>query len=266
MLEVRGLHVSYGSRPVLRGIDVVVGRGEVVSLVGPNGSGKTTLLRAITRVVPWTRGDVLVGGRSVARLSRKELARLVAVVPQSVVLPIGYTALEVVLMGRTPHLGFLAHEGPGDVRIAMEALELVGAAEFADRRVDELSGGERQRVVLARALAQEAPVLLLDEATANLDIGHQISTLQLVRRLARERGYAVVAAIHDLTLAGLYTDRMELMCEGRIVCGGPPRHVLEAQRLATVYGAAVTVLCDDCLPGPVVVPYADGAVAVADAS
>jgi len=267
VLEIQNLHVSYGSRAVLRGVSLTVRPGEVVALVGPNGSGKTTLLRAITRVVPWRQGDVLVAGQSVSRMSRKEIARWIAVVPQSIALPIGYTALEIVLMGRTPHLGFLAQEGPADHRIAAKSLELVGAAQFAGRRVDELSGGERQRVILARALAQRAPILLLDEATANLDIGHQISVLQLVRRLARQNQYAVVAAIHDLTLAGMYADRMELMCGGRIVCSGKPREVLDQERLAEVYGAQVTVLRDNHLPGPVVVPYGDGiAAAVPEAT
>jgi len=169
MLDVAGLRVAYGERPVLQGVDLSVSAGEVVGLVGPNGCGKTTLLKAITRVLPWAGGEVLLLGESASKLSRQELSRRVAVVPQNPALPVGYTALEVVLMGRTPHLGFLEQEGAEDYCRAREALRRVGALDLADRRVDELSAGERQNVVLARALAQETPILLLDEPTANLD-------------------------------------------------------------------------------------------------
>lgn len=259
MLEIRGLHTRYGERPVLRGLDLAVAPGEVVGLVGPNGCGKTTLIRAVTRLVPWAGGEVLILGEPASRLSRQELSRRVAVVPQSPALPVGYTALEVVLMGRTPHLGFLEQEGPQDYRRAREALATVGALELAERRVDELSGGERQRVVLARALAQDAPVLLLDEPTANLDIGHQIAVCRLVRELARRSRLAVLAAVHDLTLASLYCDRVALMSEGRIAAAGAPAEVLTTENIARAYGASVVVLWREGLPAPVIVPYLDGA-------
>jgi len=258
MLDVVRLRVSYGERPVLQGVDLSVAAGEVVGLVGPNGCGKTTLLKAITRVIPWQAGEVLLLGAPASKLSRQELSRRVAVVPQSPALPVGYTALEVVLMGRTPHLGFLDQEGADDYRRAREALQRVGAADFAERRVDELSGGERQNVVLARALAQDAPILLLDEPTANLDIGHQIAVAQLVRELASDRRLAVVAAIHDLTLAALYCDRLALMDAGALVANGPPEQVLTAENILQVYHARVVVLREPELPAPVVVPYTDG--------
>jgi iron complex transport system ATP-binding protein len=255
MLEVRDLSVSYGSRPVLRGLSLRVAAGEVVGLVGPNGSGKTTLLRAVTRVLPWQAGDVLIGETSAAALSRQELARLVAVVPQGPRLPAGYTALDVVLMGRTPRLSFLQQEGPRDLAAARTALERVGAAALAARSVDELSGGERQAVVLARALAQEAPVLLLDEPTANLDIGHQVAVGRLVRRLAAESGLAVLAALHDLTLASLYGDRLALLHEGVLIAEGGPAAVLTPENLRRAYGVGARVLRDSGLPGVVVLPY-----------
>lgn len=258
MLDVAGLRVAYGERPVLQGVDLSVSAGEVVGLVGPNGCGKTTLLKAITRVLPWAGGEVLLLGESASKLSRQELSRRVAVVPQNPALPVGYTALEVVLMGRTPHLGFLEQEGAEDYRRAREALRRVGALDLADRRVDELSAGERQNVVLARALAQETPILLLDEPTANLDIGHQIAVAQLVRELASDRRLAVLAAIHDLTLAALYCDRVALMSAGSIIATGPPEQVLTSGNILRAYNARVVILSGPSLPAPVVVPYTDG--------
>jgi iron complex transport system ATP-binding protein len=252
MLSVRNLHVSYGDVPVLRGVSLDVRPGEVVALVGPNGCGKTTLIRAITRVLPWASGHVVAGESSVRGLGPRDLARLIAVVPQNPQLPLGYTALEVVLMGRTPHLGFFDQEGPADFRRAEEALETAGVSHLAQRPVDELSGGERQNVVLARALAQDAPILLLDEPTANLDIGHQMSVASLVRRLAAS-GLAVLAAIHDLTLASLYSDRVVLMAGGLVLTEGPPSDVLTGPLIHTAYGADVTVLPGEG-HGPLIVP------------
>lgn len=252
MLRIEDLQAGYGDRAVLRGVSLLVNPGEVVALVGPNGCGKTTLLKAVTRVVPWIAGDVFAGEASVRDLSTRELSRRIAVVPQNPQLPLGYTAGEAVLMGRTPHLGFLEQEGPGDFRSVEAALARVGAGQLAGRRVDELSGGERQNVVLARALAQDTPILLLDEPTANLDIGHQISVAGLVRELAAS-GLAVLAAIHDLSLASLYSDRIALMWNGRIFRLGRPEEVLTEENLREVYGAEVTVL-SGLLPRPVVVP------------
>ena len=259
-LEIRGLHAAYGARTVLNGIDLAVQPGEVLGLVGPNGCGKTTLIRAITRLMPWRSGEVLVGDVPVTGLSRRELAQRIAVVPQMSPLPIGYTALDVVLMGRTPHLGFLEHEGANDYAIAREALARAGAAAMAERRVDELSGGEQQNVVLARALAQQTPVLLLDEPTAHLDIGHQMAVAELVRTLAHDHGIAVLAAIHDLTLASLSCDRMAIMAEGRLLAEGTPAEVLTAEYIEQAYGVRLRVL-HDAAPAPVIVPYSGGVIA-----
>lgn len=254
MLRVAGLRVAYGARTVLHGIDLVVAPGEIVGLVGPNGSGKTTLLKAITAAVPVQEGAASLEGVSLAGLDARERARRVAIVPQNPTLPVGFTARDVVVMGRTPHLGFFDQEGAADLRKAEHALGLTGALHLADRRVDELSGGERQRVVIARALAQESPVLLLDEPTANLDIGHQIAVAKLLRCLAPEKALCVLAALHDLTLASLHCDRLALMQEGRILADGPPAAVLTAANLQQAYGAATRILHPDDLPGPVVLP------------
>ncbi|MFQ5879793.1 MAG: ABC transporter ATP-binding protein [Dehalococcoidia bacterium] len=258
-LDIRNLHVSYGQRAVLRGVGLSAAAGEVVGLVGPNGCGKTTLLKAITHVVPWRSGEVRLLGEPASKLPPRELSRRVAVVPQNPILPVGYTTLEVVLMGRTPHLSFLEQEGAEDYRQARQALQTLGVLDLADRRVDELSGGERQNVVLARALAQEAPILLLDEPTANLDIGHQIAVARLVRELAHRSQLAVLAAIHDLTLASLYCDRVVLMAGGIIIATGTPAEVLTAANIAQAYDTGVVILKEPSLPAPAIIPYLDGA-------
>ena len=257
MLSVRGLHAAYDERPVLRGVDLDVGAGEVVGLVGPNGCGKTTLLRAINRSLPLKGGRVCLDEADITALSVRELARRVAVVPQNAEPPAGFSALEAVVMGRTAHLGFFAQEGAADYRLAAAALAMVGVADLRDRRVEELSGGERQKVVIARALAQEAPLLLLDEPTANLDIGQQVAVARLLRELAAAKGFAVLAAIHDLTLASLYCDRLALMAEGRIVASGAPAAVLTRENIARVYGLDAVVLRRPFLAGPAVLPLSE---------
>jgi iron complex transport system ATP-binding protein len=255
-IEVRGLTVAYNGRPVLEEVDLTVGPGEMVAVIGPNGAGKTSLLRAIAGTVRARAGEVLVEGRPMRELPRREAARLLAMVPQDPVIPRGMTAFEYVLLGRTPHIGYWGAESAGDHLRAGEALERLGASGFADRPMERLSGGERQRIVLARALAQDAGALLLDEPTTGLDIGHQQTVLGLVDGLRRERGIAVLGAFHDLTLAGQYSDRMVLLVEGRVEAEGPPHRVLQPATLARFSGARVVVLEG---PGgePLVVPVRD---------
>lgn len=257
-VTLEGVVAGYGARRVLQRLDLHVGRGEVVGLVGPNGCGKTTALKVIAGTLRASAGTVRLCGADVATLTRRERARLVAVVPQDPALPVGYTARESTVMGRTPHLGFLQQEGPADYAAADEALARVGAAPLADRTVDQLSGGERQLIVLARALAQGSPVLLLDEPTAGLDIGRQESTLELVRRLARDEGKTVLAAIHELTLASLYCDRIAIVHDGRVAAAGPPSAVLTRENISRAYGSDVILLHHPDLPAPVVVPYSGG--------
>ncbi len=254
MLSVRNLWAGYPGRPVLRGVDLEAGAGEVVALAGPNGSGKTTLVRAATGVVRPERGAVLLDGDDVRSLSTRERARRVAVVPQSAALPAGFSALEQVLMGRTPHLGLLESEGPRDLEVAREAMEATGCWSLASRPAQELSGGERQRVVLARALAQQPRILLLDELTSHLDLAHQVRALQLALRLGRSLGMAVLAAVHDLTLASLFADRIAFLSEGRIVIDGPPEEALRPEVIERVYGQAVVVLRHPTSGRPVVLP------------
>lgn len=262
MLSVRDLWAGYPStslraspsRSVLRGVDLTVNAGEVVALVGPNGCGKTTLFRAVTGVIRPERGQVRLAGEDASALTTRERARRVAVVPQAAPLPPGFSALEQVLLGRTPYLGLLASEGPGDLDAARRAMQSTDCWPLAERPVEELSGGERQRVVLARALAQEPRILLLDEPTSHLDLSHQVRTFELAARLGRELGLAVLAAVHDLTLASLFADRIAFLNDGRIELEGPPEQVLRPEVIQRVYGAPVVVLRHPTTGRPVVVP------------
>lgn len=257
---IRGLIVVYegaGRRVVaVRDLSLDVAAGELAALAGPNGSGKTTLVRALTGAVRPLAGEAWLCGDDARSLSYRELARRVAVVPQEPVLPEGFTALDAVLMGRTPHLRLLEREGPADVEAARRAMLATGTWDFATTPVGGLSGGERQRVVVARALAQETPVLLLDEPTAHLDIGHQASILGLVRSLCRSEGKAVLAVVHDLTLAAQYADRLVLLDAGVTVAEGPAEDVLRADLLGRVYGTRVDVFSHPETGKPVVAPRA----------
>ena len=262
-LKVRALTVAYltGKRSLvaLRDLSLALAAGELVGLVGPNGCGKTTLIRAVTKVVKPVSGQVRLSGDEVGSLPQAEIARRVAVVPQEPLLPEAFTALECVLMGRTPHLKLLENEGARDFNAARAAMERTGTWQLAERRVDELSGGERQRVVVARALAQETPVLLLDEPTAHLDIGHQAAVLGLMRTLCRDEGKAVLAVVHDLTLGAAYCDRLVMLRPGGTVAAeGSAEEILRPELLEEVYGTAVDVFPHPRTGRPVVAPRMEG--------
>ena len=243
-IELDAVTVTLGGRAVVRDVGAVVERGEWVALIGPNGAGKTTLLRAIAGLVAH-EGHVTLLGRAESELDRRERARLLAVVPQAPETPPWLTVAEYVLMGRTPHLGLLAREGDGDRDAAARALARLELDPLADRMLGTLSGGERQRVVVARALAQEAAIVLLDEPTAALDIGHQQQALELLDGLRERQGLTLVAAMHDLTLAAQYADRVLLLSRGCIVADGTPGEVLTEDALAEHYGATVRVVTVD---------------------
>ena len=233
--------VTLGGRPVVREVTASVDVGEWVALLGPNGAGKTSLLRAIAGLLPCD-GTVSLNGVATATLGRRARARILALVPQEPETPPWLTVGEYVLMGRTPHLGALAREGAVDRAAASRALVRLDLESFAGRTLGTLSGGERQRVVVARALAQEAPIVLLDEPTAALDIGHQQHALELLDALRASEGLTLVAAMHDLTLAAQYADRVLLLDRGRVVADGAPVDVLTETALAEHYGASVRVV------------------------
>lgn len=233
--------VVLGGRPVVDGIDLRVGVGEWLALIGPNGAGKTTVLRAIAGLVRFS-GAIELEGRPTGSMHRTELSRMLAVVPQEPSIPPWMTVSEYVLLGRTPHLGPLAKEGRRDREAAGRALTRLDLLDYRERRLGTLSGGEKQRVVVARALAQEARIVLLDEPTAALDIGHQQQALDLLDALRADSGLTLVAAMHDLTLAAQYADRMVLLDHGHVVANGTPHEVLTEVAIATHYGASIDVV------------------------
>lgn len=240
-LEFRSVSFSYGSDPLIEDLDLVVGAGEFLGLVGPNGSGKTTIVKLASRVLRPSSGRVLVGGEDVGRLRPRDLARRVAVVPQESGVSFPYRVAEIVLMGRAPYHGPLAFDGEKDLAVAREVMALTDTERLAERYFFELSGGEKQMVVIARALSQEPEILLLDEPTAFLDIRHQIEIYELIRRLNREQGITVVSVMHDLNLAGLYCERLLLLKQGRVVRTGPPGEVLTPASVREVFEADVHV-------------------------
>lgn len=251
-LALDRVSVSLGGAPVLNGLSCTVEPGEWVALIGPNGAGKTTALRAVASLVHYD-GSIHMLGDDARGLARTEVARRIALVPQVPLIPGAMTVREYVLLGRTPHLGYFGSEGRADHRAVDAALEQLDLVPFARRRLDTLSGGERQRATLARALAQDAPLLLLDEPTAALDMGRQQQVLEIVDRLRANRGLTVVSTMHDLTLAGQYADRLLLLDGGRLVAAGGADQVLTRALITEHYGAEVEVV-DAPGSGFVVVP------------
>jgi iron complex transport system ATP-binding protein len=252
VIELTRTSVMLGGRRVVDDVTASVADGEWVALIGPNGAGKTTLLRAIAGLVPFT-GEIALNGEPVTSLDRRELSRRVALVPQIPAVPVELTVADYVLLGRTPHVSYLSRESRHDVVATERALVRMDLGHLATRRIGTLSGGEWQRAVLARALAQEAPVLLLDEPTSALDIGRIQQALALVDALRVEQRLTVLSAMHDLTLAGQFAERLLLLSEGRLVASGSSREVLTESLVAEHYGAAVRVLEEDGV-GIAVVP------------
>jgi iron complex transport system ATP-binding protein len=240
-LAVNGLTVQLGGRAVVEDLALGVAPGEWTALIGPNGAGKTTTLRAIAGLVGY-RGTVRLGGKDAESMCGRERARRVAVVPQIPVTPPDMTVADYVLLGRTPHISYFGQESRADRHAAQRAIDRLDLVTFTARAMGSLSGGERQRVVLARALAQEADVVLLDEPTSALDLARQQQVLDLVDCLCRQDGLAVLSAMHDLTSAALYCDQVVLMSHGRAVASGPPREVLTEAKLGSHFGVAVRVV------------------------
>jgi iron complex transport system ATP-binding protein len=243
MIELRDVTVRFGTVDAVRDVSLTVESGEWIALIGPNGAGKTSMLRAMCRLVAF-RGEIELDGQSVRRLSRRELARVIAFVPQTPVTPHELTVAEYVLLGRTPYLAYLGDESRTDRLAAQRSLDRLELLSFADRPLGSLSGGELQRAVLARALAQEAPILMLDEPTTALDLGRQQQALELIDSL-RGDGLTVVSTLHDLTLAGQYADRLVLLDRGAVVAQGVPEDVLSVENLESYYEASVRVVREE---------------------
>ncbi len=255
-LKMQDVTLGYGHKVVVEDVTLQVKPGEMVALVGPNGCGKSTIIRALSRVISPYSGRVLLNGRDISQIPRRDLARRLGVVPQMPLLPSTFTAFEIVLMGRNPHLGLFQYEGPRDMAIAWQAMEKTSTQHLAQRRIGELSGGEIQCVVIARVLAQETEAILLDEPTANLDIGRQIEVLDLIKGLCRRDGLTVVAALHDLNLAAQYCDRLVLISNGRIHAEGTPGEVINADNIGQVYGSGSYIYTHPLSGLPAVLPNA----------
>jgi iron complex transport system ATP-binding protein len=251
-VAAHGVVVELGGARILHGVDLDVAPGEWVTVIGPNGAGKSTLLRAVGGLLAVASGSITLFGTALPKLKRRDRARLVATVPQSPVVPPGLSVFDYVLLGRTPYVPPLGRESARDLDAVRVVLHRLDLAAFAERPLETLSGGERQRVFLARALAQGATLVLLDEPTTALDIGHQQDVLELVDELRRDHGLTVVSTMHDLSIAGEYADRMVMLAQGRVAAAGAPAEVLTEELLAKHYRARVRILPGD--HGPLVVP------------
>jgi iron complex transport system ATP-binding protein len=236
VIDLRGLTVAYGGRTVLHGIDLAIGSGERVALIGPNGAGKSTLLRVVTGLVAPSEGTVAIGGDPLRSIDRATLARRVAVVPQQVVVPFAIRVEELVGLGRLPHEDPMRGARPADRAAVAAAIERVGIGHLLGRDVRELSLGERQLALVALAVAQATPVLILDEPTVHLDLRHQVGTMELLVDLNERDGTTVLAVLHDLGLAAAFFPRLVLIDAGRVVADGAPAEVLSDQRIRDVFG------------------------------
>jgi iron complex transport system ATP-binding protein len=241
MVELDAVTVDYDGRTAIDRVDVSVGRGEWLGLIGANGAGKTTLLRAVAGLVDYS-GELRLAGRSATSMGRRDRARAVSYVPQAPEMPADMSVFDYTLLGRTPHIAYLAVESPTDIAQCRQLLERLELTHLAQRHLSTLSGGERQRVVLARALAQEAPVLLMDEPTSALDLSHRVEALEIVDELRRDWGLTVLSALHDLTLAGQFVDRLLLLSDGAVAALGTPADVLDEAVLEKAFGAAVRII------------------------
>jgi ABC-type cobalamin/Fe3+-siderophores transport system ATPase subunit len=247
-LAATAVTAAYGTRVVLRECSFVVGSGEIVAVVGPNGAGKSTLLRVLAGLLRPTAGAVALDGHDLTTFSRSAIARRIAVVPQIFDTLFPFTVREVVSLGRTARLGSFGRASADDVAAVDRAIDELELVSLASRRIDRLSGGERQRAVLAMALAQETAVLLLDEPTVHLDPGHQLATLELLRKLGTSRQLTVCAVLHDLNLASAFASRIVAMANGRIVRDGTPLEVIRPDLVKSVFGEGLEVVARDGRP------------------
>lgn len=254
MLHVRDLTVSYGAATIIDGLVLDVPRGGVTTIVGPNGCGKSTLLRAVAGLIPRERGEVVLNGRNTAEMKRREIARTLAVLPQTPVAPDGLTVRDLVGRGRHPHQTWLRQTSGNDRAMVDEMMELTQVAEFAERPLERLSGGQRQRAWIAMVLAQDTPLVLLDEPTTYLDLSHSVELLALIRRLADDMGRTVVMVLHDLNLAARFSDQLVVMKGGEVQAAGTPAEVVSEQLLADVFSLPAVVTEDPVAGGPLIVP------------
>ncbi|NBO25222.1 MAG: ABC transporter ATP-binding protein [Actinobacteria bacterium] len=253
-LIVRELQVKLEKKLIVNDVYIDLSVGQWICIIGPNGAGKSSLLKALAGIIPST-GEILIDGTNVRDLSERDRACWIAYVAQEPVMPAGMRVFDYVLLGRTAHLKMLATESPKDLEIAHYVISELDLNDFIDRDVATLSGGERQRVAIGRALTQASPIILLDEPTTALDVGYQQEVLELIDKLRKEKKIAVISTMHDLTVSGLYPDRLMLLADGQVVASGSAESVLTRENIAKHYGANVTVI--DHVSGPIVIPERD---------
>ncbi len=258
MIELQNISFSYDDGPhALRGISLKVGKGEFVGILGPNGSGKTTLLKIISGILKAQRGALFLEGRPFEKVQHKNRAKFIAVVPQETSIPFSFSAVEVVLMGRAPYLKPFGFETKADIVIAKNAMSATDVSHLSERNIQELSGGEKQRVIVARALAQEPQLLLLDEPTTFLDIKHQMELYRLVKKRNEEDGLTVITVLHDINLASTFCDRIIFLKQGQIVADGTPHDVIKYAKIKEVFDTEVYVGINDLTGMPYYVPFAN---------
>lgn len=254
ILATEGATIGYGARSIVEALDLRIAPGAFTVLLGPNGSGKSTILRALARLLPLQAGAVLLDGRRISAMGSKEVARRVGLLAQGAVAPEGLRVIDLVRQGRYPHRAIFGGWSAGDEAAVQEALDLTRTQDLRDRPLEALSGGQRQRAWIAMALAQRAPILLLDEPTTYLDLAHQVELLELMRRLVDERGMTVVAVLHDLNHAARFGDHLVLLRDGRIVEEGAPAEVFRRDLIARVFGVDVSILPDPETGTPFCIP------------
>lgn len=256
-LEAQSLSLSYdGGQIVIESLSTSIEAGKITALVGPNGCGKSTLLRGFARLLKPQMGNVLVDGRAIDAIPTKTLAKKLGVLPQAPIAPEGLTVYELVAQGRYPHQGFFQQWTAEDEAVCQDAIAITSMVALANRPLDTLSGGQRQRAWIAMALAQNTPILLLDEPTTYLDIGYQLEVMELIEKLNEERGMTILLVLHDLNQAARYSDRMLVLQDGRIVADGTPAEILTADMVRRVFQVQASILTDPTNGAPVCLPYA----------
>ncbi|MFQ5900357.1 MAG: ABC transporter ATP-binding protein [Thermodesulfobacteriota bacterium] len=240
ILQAEGISFAYGKEPVIRGLDISVIKGEFLGLIGPNGSGKTTLLKLLTHILIPAKGRIILQEKAIQEMKRREISQKIAFIPQEESTPFAFTAMEICLMGRTPYLKGFQMEGDHDIEVTRRAMSITDCYQFRDRNILTLSGGERRRVYIARALAQEPEIILMDEPTTHLDIHHQVEIMERVEELNRG-GLTVVMVSHDINLASRFCSRVTALKEGKVITSGKPGDVVDPDLLETLYGCRLKV-------------------------
>ncbi len=253
-IRINNISFSYNSTNALENITFNVKEGEIIGIIGPNGAGKSTLLKCINLSLKPKGGNILIDNRDLFELNRKEIAKNIGVVPQNSAINFPFTAFDIVLMGRTPYLGPIDRESLEDIKIAKKAMEITNTEHLAERPIDEISGGERQRVIIARALAQQPKILLLDEPTLHLDINHQLDILDMAKKLARNNKMIVILVSHDINLSSRYSDKLVLLQSGKIYAIGKPEEVITKESMRNIYNIEVEMKYDSEIKPFTIVP------------